>query len=154
MQSLCSCPGMTTRRLFVRATYSGGGAPTPGDFPVTQYGKWDLSAFHLLPQDAHTGAVCTATSSGLPVCSGKTVWAINFTPSWVPSVRYSDPPFFQRTIMHLSPWCLTALTLCVWKKIKLSPFPLCPFLMMISHSFKKQSNCFSTIHSSVVQVPD
>lgn len=34
----------------------------------------------------------------------------------LPSIRYSDLLFFQRTIIRLGPWCLTALVLCVWKK--------------------------------------
>lgn len=88
-EDLCRiCPGMTrlwsTPRLFVRATCGRGGGSShhlPCDFPVTQYGKWDFSAFHLLPQDAHIGAVGTTTSSGLPACCGKTVWAMNFTSS-------------------------------------------------------------------------
>lgn len=127
----------------------------PGDFPVTQCAKWDFSAFHLLPQDAILELwVQQHLLACLHAVEKLYEQLISLPYRQLPSVRYSDLPFFQRAIIHLGPWCLTALILCVWKKIKLAPFPLCPFLMMISHSLKKLSNCFSTICSSVVQVPD
>lgn len=88
----------------------------PGDFSVTQYGKWSLSAFHLLSQDANIGAVGTATSSGLPVCSGKFVWAINFTFFLSTFSQVLQPPLLPEDHHHLGPWCLTALILCAWKK--------------------------------------
>lgn len=111
----------------------------PGDFPVTQYGKWDLSAFYLLPQDAHIGAVGTTTSPGLPACCGKTVWVINFTSlqaaSFSQVLQLSLLPEDHHPLGSLVLNCTDFM--CLEKKIQLAPFPLCPFLMMISHSYKK-----------------
>lgn len=59
------------------------------------------------------------------------------------SVRYSTSPSSRGP---LSTWVFGASLHWRWfydtdfmcfEKIKLTPFPLCPFLMMISHSFKK-----------------
>lgn len=123
-----ACPGITngwlwsTPRLFVRATCSrGGGSP---HHLVT-------SLWHSMGNEILVLSTCCHRMPMLELWVQQRLLAclhtveilfeqlISVPYRQLPSVRFSDLPFFQRTIIHLGPWCLTALIMCVWKKINL-----------------------------------